>query len=1133
MGSNNSFTLFKRPIVVGATVFLALLGLTQFVTYQHYLLFKSARAREIKNAVDIAQDRLQTALSNSLSATQTLSFIVKKYGKPDDFDTIAKRILESNRFIDAIELEEGGTIVKVYPLKGNEAVVGYNVLADTVARIEAYKAIEKRQLFFAGPLNLKQGGVGIVGRLPIFIDNKFWGFSIALIKLSTFLQAAEMDSVSSGPYIYQLSKVNPHTGKEEFFLPHPELFKNETAVSVYVPDGEWKLYALPKESEAFVSVIPLLLLGFLLSATGGVFAFFITRQPFELKKLVDEKSAQLQKTQENYRVTLERVSDAFVAIDSDWRFTYVNPKAGEIFSCNPEKLIGKNIWTEFPDLTDTLFCKACYSALQTQKYIYLEAFSRAYNLWFENNIYPSANGLSIFFKDISERRKIDLALKQSEQRYRQLIEEIPEAVYTCDEDGYIVLFNRAAERLWGRKPEPGKDKWGGGAKLFLKDGVVVEHQNSPLAMALKEGKARLGEEEVIIERYDGTRRNVLSHHSLLYDANRKITGAVNILVDITARRAAEGQAEIEKNYSDSIINSLPGVFYLFTKEGVYLRWNRNLELVSGYTAEEVKKMHPLDFFVGDEKELIAQKISEVFATGFTEVEATLITKEGKRIPYFFNGHFGNFEGVDCLIGMGIDITERKKAEEEIVKSEKRFRNILDNMLEGVQIFDANWRCMYANDAVALQGPYTKEETIGRTLMENYPGIEDSSLFKIFQECRDLGISKHIEHDFTFPDKSTSWFELSIQPNPEGLFVLSVDITERRKAEDAIQASEKKFRYLFNNNPAIIFVWDIETLKLLEVNETGLREFGFNYDEAINMSLLDFRLKEEHDEIRESVKRIANQIEVTSKGTWKHVRRDGQLVYMDVSTHRINYNNSKAMLSVAENVTLKMQMEEQIKKSYDDIRLLNSHLETIREDERAFIAREIHDQLGQQLTALKMDASWISKKVAINDKQATDRLSSMVLLIDETVKTVRRIASDLRPGILDDLGLMAALEWQSTEFEKRTGIKLAFNTTVTDIDPGKKCSTDIFRVYQEILTNIARHAHATQIETNITVSSSIFYLSVKDNGLGFNVSLIKAKNTLGLIGMNERIAMLKGELNIDSSPGKGTEISIKIHIHKNA
>jgi len=1126
MANNNLFKIIKSPPAAGLGVFAALLILTQFLAYQHYLVFRSAQAREMSNAANLIKQKLQTAISNSQSATQTLSFVVKKYGVPDDFDTIAQRILESNRFVDALELEQGGTIIHVFPLKGNEAVLGYNVLADSIARVEANKAIERKQLFFAGPFKLKQGGLGIVGRLPIFIKNRFWGFSVALIKLSTFIHAAEMDSVGNGPYLYQLAKVNPRTGKEEFFLPDPGKFKGETAVSVFVPAGEWRIYVMPKRSQTLISIFPFSLLGFLLSVMGGIFAFSLTRRPFELKKLVDEKSAQLSNTEENYRVTLERVSDAFVAVDSNWRFTYMNQKAGEIFNCNPEKIIGKYIWEEFPDMVDTPFYKAYYIAIQTQRYIYLEEFYTPNGSWYENNIYPSADGLSVFFKDITERKKVDFALKQSEQRYRQLIQEMPEAVYTCNTDGYVVLYNKAATRLWGAEPVIGKDKWGGAARLFTRDGVLIERDKSPLAIALKEGTTKMGE-EVIIERHDGSRRNVLSHHTLLYDTNNRVTGAVNILVDITERRIADQKVEIERSFSDSILNSLPGVFYVYNREGKFLRWNRNFETVSGYSADEVSRMHPLDFFDDNEKKLIEERIGAVFATGKAEVEANLLTKSGEKLPYFFNGYTGVFQGTDCLIGMGIDISARKKAEDEILKSEKRFRHTLDKMLEGVQIFDANWRCLYVNDAVALQGPYSKEETAGRTLMENYPGIEDTELFKIFEECRNKDISKHIEYNFEFPDGSTKWFELSIQPNPDGLFVLSVDIDERKKAAEAIQESEKKYRYLFNNNPAIIILWDLETLKVLEVNKTALEEYGYNGDEFRLMSILDIRPRDDYQRIRDFAKVMISEKEGKSRSVWRHLKKNGEVMFMDISSHRMTYNNRPAILSVAENITQKLLIEEQLKKSYDDIRQLNSHLETIREDERAFIAREIHDELGQQLTALKMDASWLNKKIAASDPQTTERISSMLSLIDETVKTVRRIASDLRPGILDDLGLIAALEWQSTEFEKRTGVKLNFHTAIPEIELDKKCAIGVFRVYQEVLTNVARHAHANLVETNIEVVGNTFKMSVKDNGKGFDANEAKNKNTLGLIGINERVAMLNGTLELESHINKGTRVTISV------
>jgi sensor domain CHASE-containing protein len=237
----NKWTVFgfiKRPEVTGVFVFSALLLLTQLIAYQHYQLFQSTKYREEINAANLAKEKLQRALANSLSATQTLSFIVKTYGIKEDFDVVGKQILESNHYVDAIELLKGGTIINVYPLKGNESVIGYNILTDSARNIEAEKAIAKRDLFFAGPFKLKQGGVAIVGRLPIFIDEKFWGFAVTLVKLSTLIDALGIDTSANSDYLYQLSKVNPQTNKEEFYLPHAKAFNKKMAVWTDVPTGD-------------------------------------------------------------------------------------------------------------------------------------------------------------------------------------------------------------------------------------------------------------------------------------------------------------------------------------------------------------------------------------------------------------------------------------------------------------------------------------------------------------------------------------------------------------------------------------------------------------------------------------------------------------------------------------------------------------------------------------------------------------------------------------------------------------------------------------------------------------------------------------------------------------------------------
>ncbi len=175
----------------------------------------------------------------------------------------------------------------------------------------------------------------------------------------------------------------------------------------------------------------------------------------------------------------------------------------------------------------------------------------------------------------------------------------------------------------------------------------------------------------------------------------------------------------------------------------------------------------------------------------------------------------------------------------------------------------------------------------------------------------------------------------------------------------------------------------------------------------------------------------------------------------------------------------------------------------------------------------MDASWLLRKVAAEAQEEREKLSGMIKLIDDTVKIIRRISSDIRPGILDDFGLVAALEWQSSEFERQAGIPCKFTAMVNEDNIEKNLASGIFRVYQETLTNIMRHAHASLVETAITQSGNELVLTIKDNGLGFDPAEIKTKKTFGIIGMKERALMFNGELIVESQKGKGTTIILKV------
>ncbi len=235
------------------------------------------------------------------------------------------------------------------------------------------------------------------------------------------------------------------------------------------------------------------------------------------------------------------------------------------------------------------------------------------------------------------------------------------------------------------------------------------------------------------------------------------------------------------------------------------------------------------------------------------------------------------------------------------------------------------------------------------------------------------------------------------------------------------------------------------------------------------------------------------------------------------------------------ISQRKRAEEKLKQSNEQLRQLTSHLQRIREEEQKRIAREVHDEMGQQITGLKMDVSWIKKKIAEGEGKVmlNERLTQMLNLLDAAVQTVRRISSELRPSILDDFGLVTALEWQSGEFARRFSIPVYFKAAVKKLDVSPDLATGLFRSYQESLTNVARHAEAKQVASTLDVINDEIILSITDNGKGFDINGTGLKPTLGLLGMKERVSMMNGTLQIKSEPGKGTSVTIAVPLDRQA
>jgi signal transduction histidine kinase len=225
---------------------------------------------------------------------------------------------------------------------------------------------------------------------------------------------------------------------------------------------------------------------------------------------------------------------------------------------------------------------------------------------------------------------------------------------------------------------------------------------------------------------------------------------------------------------------------------------------------------------------------------------------------------------------------------------------------------------------------------------------------------------------------------------------------------------------------------------------------------------------------------------------------------------------------------RVRAESDVRQSRQELRNLAVHLESVREQERAEIAREIHDELGQSLTALKLDVHWIGTKAGSKNAALAARTRSMSAMIDDTMQSVRRISSELRPKLLDDLGLSAALEWQAREFERHAGIACDIRSQPDDIVIDQARSTALFRIFQETLTNVARHAGATRVEVVLSRNGTdTVEMVVQDDGRGITPSRVADAQSLGIIGMRERVRSLNGTIEFIGRPGAGTTVRVSL------
>ncbi|NQT63943.1 MAG: PAS domain S-box protein [Candidatus Marinimicrobia bacterium] len=601
-------------------------------------------------------------------------------------------------------------------------------------------------------------------------------------------------------------------------------------------------------------------------------------------------------------------------------------------------------------------------------------------------------------------------------------------------------------------------------------------------------------------------------------------------------------SETEKKFRHIFENATEGI-YQSTIDGRLIIVNPTLADILGYNSpEELVKINinvSNGFYVNPDqrKEFLSLMKQENRLTGY-EYEIyknngdIIWVSENARVVRNNNNEMVGFEGTI------VDITKRKKAEGALAIEEETNRLILNSVEEIIYMVTLSKDAPMAGEIKYVS--QKSEEIIGYTYKEfiNNPNLwfelvhpEDIPLLSQTTE-QIVSSGKNSVREYRMRHKSGEyrWFSDHVVPQRDnddviGFFGVARDVTERKQADAQLQ----KLSQVFLDGTVPVIIEDLEGV-VQDMNDEAVILYGWPREELIGKPIKMLVPNARHAQADELLERcrtgkIVRNVEAV------RLQQGGieMPILLTLSLLTDEEDNPIGIASIATDITERRQAEEEISKSHKQLRALAKRLQTIREEEKTSIARELHDQLGHSLTALKIDLTSLAKKVDLNDKSVIEEVESMISMTSDSIDTVKRITTELRPGILDHLGLGATFKWQVKEFADRTKINYECVIPKTLKGLNKEKETTFYRILQESLTNVARHAEAKKIKVTLNQSGQSIVLSVQDDGKGFEEAKVDSLKSLGLVGMRERAYAVGGELTIQGSLGKGTTVTVSVPV----
>jgi len=488
------------------------------------------------------------------------------------------------------------------------------------------------------------------------------------------------------------------------------------------------------------------------------------------------------------------------------------------------------------------------------------------------------------------------------------------------------------------------------------------------------------------------------------------------------------------------------------------------------------------------------------------------------------------------------MVEYERTLRALQESEQRYRLLAENVTDVIWIMDTNLKLSYISPSVTQMRGYTVDEVMSQSLEELFTPASVEVAARLVAEELGKGTRGEggsvklgtVALEMLRRDGSTIWTESRVtliydsEGRPEGLMGVTRDVTERKQMEAVVRDSEKRYRLLAENVTDVIWVTDLNWRRTY-LSPSASRLSGRPVDDDLGRPIKDVLAPASY---RAAMKVFSRQMALEKKRkkdlqrSWtmqlEVQRKDGSTVWTEDSMTFLRDEDGKAVgvLGVTRDITERKHAE-------DALRALSCRLVEVQETERRHIARELHDYIGQELTGLKFLLEMTSRLPA---HSLRGKLNEALASINELVERVQDLSLDLRPAMLDDLGLISALLWHFERYQSQTGVRVAFSHRGIERRLDPEIETAVYRIVQEALTNVARHAGVKEASVRLVVNRGVLSVHVEDRGKGFDVEkAMDGGTSSGLTGMHERAVLLGGSLKVSSSPGAGTHITARFPV----